>query len=162
MSNTAPSRADPVVVFPLGRWCPPQETSQPHPPQVTSTKSVSCRRKLLQKVMTRKYVSIWDAGHLVHAYSYYDNWYLPSLTYMLLKITTVIIITWTLSEIGRLGYIMGVCSKATDILSWRSLLGLLSWSPIFRPSQCNSFEDQEPIDEIYGFPIFKWAVITWQ
>ena len=33
MSNTAPSRADPVVVFPLGRWCPPQETSQPHPPQ---------------------------------------------------------------------------------------------------------------------------------
>ena len=32
MSNTAPSRADPVVVFPIGRWCPPQETSQPHPP----------------------------------------------------------------------------------------------------------------------------------
>ena len=32
MSNTAPSRADPVVVFPLGRWCPPQETLQPHPP----------------------------------------------------------------------------------------------------------------------------------
>ena len=32
MSNTAPSRADPVVVFPLGRWCPPQETSQPHQP----------------------------------------------------------------------------------------------------------------------------------
>ena len=35
MSNTAPSRADPVVVFPLGWWCPPQETSQPHPPQFT-------------------------------------------------------------------------------------------------------------------------------
>ena len=34
MSNTAPSRADPVVVFPLSRWCPPQETSQPHPPQI--------------------------------------------------------------------------------------------------------------------------------
>ena len=32
MSNTAPSRADPVLVFPLGWWCPPQETSQPHPP----------------------------------------------------------------------------------------------------------------------------------
>ena len=28
MSNTAPSRA----VFPLSRWCPPQKTSQPHPP----------------------------------------------------------------------------------------------------------------------------------
>ena len=35
MSNTAPSRADTVVVFPLGRWCPPQETSQPHPPQLS-------------------------------------------------------------------------------------------------------------------------------
>ena len=33
MSNTAPSRADPVVVFALSQWCPPQETSQPHPPQ---------------------------------------------------------------------------------------------------------------------------------
>ena len=40
MSNTAPSRADPVVVFPLSRWCPPQETSQPHPPQG----GVQCRK----------------------------------------------------------------------------------------------------------------------
>ena len=32
-SSTAPSKADPVVVFPLCWWCPPQETSQPHPPQ---------------------------------------------------------------------------------------------------------------------------------
>ena len=31
-SSTAPSRADSVVVFPLCRWCPPQETPQPHPP----------------------------------------------------------------------------------------------------------------------------------
>ena len=31
-SSTAPSRDDPVVVFPLCQWCPPQETSQPHPP----------------------------------------------------------------------------------------------------------------------------------
>ena len=37
MSNTAPSRADPMVVFPLSRWCPPQETSQPHPPPATAT-----------------------------------------------------------------------------------------------------------------------------
>ena len=29
MPNTAPSRAAPVVVFPLSRWCPPQE---PHSP----------------------------------------------------------------------------------------------------------------------------------
>ena len=37
MSNTAPSRADPMVVFPLSRWCPPQETSQPYPPPATAT-----------------------------------------------------------------------------------------------------------------------------
>ena len=37
MSNTAPSRADPMVVFPLSPWCPPQETSQPHPPQTLAT-----------------------------------------------------------------------------------------------------------------------------
>ena len=37
MSKTAPSRADPVVVFPLGRWCPPQETSQPHPPPLVGS-----------------------------------------------------------------------------------------------------------------------------
>ena len=36
-STTAPSRADPVVVFPLCRWCPPQETSQPHPPHQVLT-----------------------------------------------------------------------------------------------------------------------------
>ena len=40
MSNTAPSRADPVVVFPLGRWCPPQETSQPHPPHFIHENSI--------------------------------------------------------------------------------------------------------------------------
>ena len=50
MSNTAPSRADPVVVFHLSRWCPPQETSQPHPPHTVSqatqnilSKFVYCR-----------------------------------------------------------------------------------------------------------------------
>ena len=32
MSDTAPSRADPVVVFSLGRWYSLQESSQPHPP----------------------------------------------------------------------------------------------------------------------------------
>ena len=32
MSNIAPSIADLVGVFLFSRWCPPQETSQPHPP----------------------------------------------------------------------------------------------------------------------------------
>ena len=40
MSNTAPSRADPVVVFPLCQWCPPLETSQPHPPPPLSESEV--------------------------------------------------------------------------------------------------------------------------
>ena len=39
MSNTALSRADPVVVFPLCRWCPPQQTSQPHPPPKSHNKT---------------------------------------------------------------------------------------------------------------------------
>ena len=32
VSQNGQTPGDPVVVFPLGRWCPPQETSQPHPP----------------------------------------------------------------------------------------------------------------------------------
>ena len=58
MSNTAPSRADPVVVFPLGRRCPPQETSQPHPPpywdQLTRLKlySLEHRRERYQIIYT--------------------------------------------------------------------------------------------------------------
>ena len=42
MSNTAPSRADPVVVFPLSQWCPPQETSQPHPPHPMLWEDAAC------------------------------------------------------------------------------------------------------------------------
>ena len=44
---------------------------------------------------------------------------------------------------------------------WWPLLELLSWSPIFKSSHCNSFEDQAPVDEIYGCPIFKGAAETW-
>ena len=53
MSNTAPSRADPVVVFPLGRWCPPQETSQPHPPPprlIRRVKKCKCQKKKKENV----------------------------------------------------------------------------------------------------------------
>ena len=45
-------------------------------------------------------------------------------------------------------------------MAWRSLLGLLSWYPIFTSSHCNSFEDRAPVDEIYGCPIFKWVTET--
>ena len=39
------------------------------------------------------------------------------------------------------------------------LLELLSWCPIL--SHCKSFEDQAPVDEIYGCLIFKWVAMTW-
>ena len=48
------------------------------------------------------------------------------------------------------------------MLTWWGLLGLLSWYPPIQSSHCNSFEDQVPVDEIYGYPIFKWVVVTWQ
>ena len=52
MPNTAPSRADPVVVFPLGRWCPPQETSQPHPPPSGGRDPGDCGRGILAALTT--------------------------------------------------------------------------------------------------------------
>ena len=63
MSNTAPSRADPVVVFPLGRWCPPQETSQPHPPHVITEKN-NCFINLLYGCGT--YKGIYIIQHILH------------------------------------------------------------------------------------------------
>ena len=57
MSNTAPSRADPVVVFPLGRWCPPQETSQPHPPPKNSV----------------RYLKVLTQWHLVMHHTYWST-----------------------------------------------------------------------------------------
>ena len=47
------------------------------------------------------------------------------------------------------------------LLSWRLLLWLLSWCPIFKSSHCYSFEDWAPVDEIYGCPILKWVAETW-
>ena len=45
ISNTASSKADPVMVFPLGRWCPPWETSQPHPPQELQSENAQFWKK---------------------------------------------------------------------------------------------------------------------
>ena len=38
---------------------------------------------------------------------------------------------------------------------WWPLLGILSWYPIFKSSHCHSFEDQAPVNFIYGCLIFK-------
>ena len=46
------------------------------------------------------------------------------------------------------------------ISPWWPLLGLLSWCPVFKRSHCISFEDWVPVDEIYGYPIFKWNAVT--
>ena len=40
-------------------------------------------------------------------------------------------------------------------------MGLQSWCPIFKSSDCNSFEDRAPVDGIYGCLIFKWVAETW-
>ena len=45
--------------------------------------------------------------------------------------------------------------------AWQVLQGLLSWYPIMWSSPCNWFEDQAPVDFIYGCLIFKWVVVTW-
>ena len=63
MSNTAPSRADPVVVFPLGRWCPPQETSQPHPPPVTTTCSWGLYHSPLSTALPRQMWTSMGPGY---------------------------------------------------------------------------------------------------
>ena len=34
--------------------------------------------------------------------------------------------------------------------------------PTLLSSHCNSFEDWVPVDEIYGYPVFKWVAMTWQ
>ena len=58
MSNTAPSRASPVVVFPLCRWCPPQETSQPHPPQFKFQIYQSLAIAAHQITISKQYISL--------------------------------------------------------------------------------------------------------
>ena len=61
MSNTAPSRADPVVVFPLSRWCPPQETSQPGipPPQPQTGKDGIIQTSLVVVIKILKDPPTW-------------------------------------------------------------------------------------------------------
>ena len=46
-------------------------------------------------------------------------------------------------------------------LPWCPKLGFLFWCPIFNLNLSNLFEDQAPVDEIYGCPMFKWIVETW-
>ena len=43
---------------------------------------------------------------------------------------------------------------------WQPLLGLLTWSPIFKSSHCNSLEDRAPVDLIFGCPLSVWAAIN--
>ena len=54
-----------------------------------------------------------------------------------------------------LRYVNRVCHSSGDY--WDYHTGNLS----FKTIHCNSFEDQAPVDEIYGCPIFKWVAVTW-
>ena len=51
--------------------------------------------------------------------------------------------------------------KSSHMLPWEPLLELLCRCPTFKLSHCNSFEDQAPVDEIYGCPIFKRVAESW-
>ena len=44
-----------------------------------------------------------------------------------------------------------------NVSSWWPLPGLLFWYPICKSSLCNTFEEQVPIDFIYGYLIIKWV-----
>ena len=71
MSNTSPPRADPVVVFPLSWWCPPQETSQPHPPHM-----------LLQALRIISKPSVyWNLSYSLETLKYGQNlWFFVHVT----------------------------------------------------------------------------------
>ena len=56
---------------------------------------------------------------------------------------------------------VAVSNKHQHISLWQSSLELLSWCPIFKSSHCNSSEDREPVDFIYGCQILKWIAETW-
>ena len=64
MSNAAPSRADPVVVFPLGRWCPPQETSQPHPSHTWGRKSTTFVMSIGRNDIKYKYMFLFPLNNV--------------------------------------------------------------------------------------------------
>ena len=56
-------------------------------------------------------------------------------------------------------------TKKTSFLSLSSNLyhtAVITGATILWSSHCNSFEDQAPVDFIYGCLIFKWVAVTWQ
>ena len=76
MSNTAPSRADPVVVFPLGRWCPPLETSQPHPPpREPGASTVLTKCWIWELMLETNFGNSCTKGH----HSWWPKFLLPTL-----------------------------------------------------------------------------------
>ena len=76
MSNNAPSRADPVVVFPLGRWCPPQETSQPHPPPCIRKENIVCICSYIFTLLFRRRPHyIWTTNMAAWLYLAYESFH---------------------------------------------------------------------------------------
>ena len=87
-SSTAPSRTDPLLVFPLSWWCPPQETSQPHPPQMIWVNTWHHSINSLRPSDT--YMHQWNKPSLVQimACCLFDElkgWYISALVIVALK-----------------------------------------------------------------------------
>ena len=115
-------------------------------------------------------VQIWIWCHVINHYFYIT---LPDYTKF--AFVTVTIMVWVLKLIlacylyksmpiwHTINHNKTQHSLITDLgmLPWWPLLGILSWYPIFKSRHCNSFEDQAPVNFIYGCLIFKWVAVTW-
>ena len=53
-------------------------------------------------------------------------------------------------------------NKHVDISHWWSLLGSISYYPVYKSSQCISFEDRVPVDFICRSLTFQWVALAWQ
>ena len=78
----------------------------------------------------------------------------PALLYKIGRVITGLWCNWLLiyDKVSLIAYQMS---------PWWPSLGPLSWWLIVKSSPRNSFEDQTPINFIYGCPIFKWVAENW-
>ena len=91
------------------------------------------------------------------------------LNYWINIINVTYVVTWISINVNDIFYLIvsyQACHSTAITMTKKKkkqqlLLGLLSWYPVIHSSLCNSFEGWAPVDEIYGWPIFKWDAVTW-
>ena len=73
-----------------------------------------------------------------------------------------------IDNIPALVQIMAWRQSGDKPLSEPMMVSLLTHICVTRPqwviqsNHCNSFEDEVPVDIIYGYPNFKWVVVSWK